>query len=244
MAGGRATSRRTSRWTPKTVLPAGFLGIRTRARETAGGCPLDRVQAASRAEPGPTGDEGPGRPVHDGRGLRRAPARRRPARRQPYGRRIGLDPRLGGSIAGYPRVFTRIWLAMFGAWPWEDLPVMPPEMIYLPAWFPLNVCTTGPAGRGRRSSRLLLSARCGQSGPLPVQALMSSAVVKPRGESAPGPTRPGVSGLFSTGLEKTPGPARVITGPACDQAPTGASGTKKGRTAAGCADWIIARQER
>jgi squalene-hopene/tetraprenyl-beta-curcumene cyclase len=36
-------------------------------------------------------------------------------------------------------VFTRIWLAMFGQWPWAKLPVMPPEMIYLPRWFPLNV---------------------------------------------------------------------------------------------------------
>ncbi len=37
------------------------------------------------------------------------------------------------------RVFTRIWLALFGEWQWDDLPVMPPELIYLPAWFPLNV---------------------------------------------------------------------------------------------------------
>jgi squalene-hopene/tetraprenyl-beta-curcumene cyclase len=37
------------------------------------------------------------------------------------------------------RVFTRIWLAMFGQWSWDDLPVIPPEMIYLPTWFPLNV---------------------------------------------------------------------------------------------------------
>src|SRR5580692_11620964 len=37
------------------------------------------------------------------------------------------------------RVFTRIWLAMFGEWSWDDLPVIPPEMIYFPAWFPLNV---------------------------------------------------------------------------------------------------------
>ncbi len=42
-----------------------------------------------------------------------------------------------GGIAA-TRVFTRIWLAMFGEWPWDDLPVMPPELIYLPAWFPLN----------------------------------------------------------------------------------------------------------
>ncbi len=43
-----------------------------------------------------------------------------------------------GGIAA-SRVFTRIWLALFGEWSWDDLPVMPPEMIYLPAWFPLNV---------------------------------------------------------------------------------------------------------
>jgi squalene-hopene/tetraprenyl-beta-curcumene cyclase len=37
------------------------------------------------------------------------------------------------------RVFTRIWLALFGLWDWEDLPVMPPEIILLPSWMPLNV---------------------------------------------------------------------------------------------------------
>ena len=37
------------------------------------------------------------------------------------------------------RVFTRIWLALFGLWSWDDLPNMPPEMIFLPHWFPLNV---------------------------------------------------------------------------------------------------------
>ena len=45
------------------------------------------------------------------------------------------------AMGGIPatRVFTRIWLALFGQWSWDDLPVMPPELIYLPAWFPLNV---------------------------------------------------------------------------------------------------------
>jgi squalene-hopene/tetraprenyl-beta-curcumene cyclase len=37
------------------------------------------------------------------------------------------------------RVFTRIWLALFGVWSWDDLPELPPELIYLPRWFPLNV---------------------------------------------------------------------------------------------------------
>jgi squalene-hopene/tetraprenyl-beta-curcumene cyclase len=46
--------------------------------------------------------------------------------------------RAAGGIAA-TRVFTRIWLALFGEWPWDTLPVMPPELIYLPKWFPLNV---------------------------------------------------------------------------------------------------------
>ena len=56
----------------------------------------------------------------------------------PHMARAAAWIRAGG---GYPatRVFTRIWLALFGLWPWDELPVMPPELIYLPAWFPLNV---------------------------------------------------------------------------------------------------------
>lgn len=37
------------------------------------------------------------------------------------------------------RVFTKIWLALFGHWPWSRVPVIPPEGIFLPSWFPGNV---------------------------------------------------------------------------------------------------------
>jgi squalene-hopene/tetraprenyl-beta-curcumene cyclase len=37
------------------------------------------------------------------------------------------------------RVFTHIWLALFGAWSWDRVPTLPPEMMFLPPWFPLNV---------------------------------------------------------------------------------------------------------
>ena len=37
------------------------------------------------------------------------------------------------------RVFTRIWLALFGLWPWGELPVLPPELIFLPPFVPLNI---------------------------------------------------------------------------------------------------------
>ncbi|MDA3630579.1 squalene--hopene cyclase [Saccharopolyspora sp. WRP15-2] len=41
------------------------------------------------------------------------------------------------------RVFTRIWLALFGEWSWDELPAMPPELVLLPSWFPLNVADWG-----------------------------------------------------------------------------------------------------
>ena len=37
------------------------------------------------------------------------------------------------------RVFTHIWLALFGAWPWARVPALPPEIMLLPSWAPLNV---------------------------------------------------------------------------------------------------------
>ena len=41
------------------------------------------------------------------------------------------------------RVFTRIWLAISGLWSWDELPVIPPEVIYLPSWVPLNIYDWG-----------------------------------------------------------------------------------------------------
>ncbi len=37
------------------------------------------------------------------------------------------------------RVFTRYWLALLGEWPWNQTPNLPPEIIFLPPWFPLNI---------------------------------------------------------------------------------------------------------
>ena len=41
------------------------------------------------------------------------------------------------------RVFTRIWLALFGEWSWDELPTMPPEIVLLPRWLPLNLYDWG-----------------------------------------------------------------------------------------------------
>jgi squalene-hopene/tetraprenyl-beta-curcumene cyclase len=37
------------------------------------------------------------------------------------------------------RVFTKIWLSLFGLWSWRDVPAMPPELVFLPPWVPLNL---------------------------------------------------------------------------------------------------------
>jgi squalene-hopene/tetraprenyl-beta-curcumene cyclase len=37
------------------------------------------------------------------------------------------------------RVFTHVWLALFGLWSWEEVPALPPEIMLLPSWVPLNV---------------------------------------------------------------------------------------------------------
>jgi squalene-hopene/tetraprenyl-beta-curcumene cyclase len=36
------------------------------------------------------------------------------------------------------RVFTHIWMALFGLWPWDDVPALPPELMFAPSWFPLG----------------------------------------------------------------------------------------------------------
>ncbi len=41
------------------------------------------------------------------------------------------------------RVFTRIWLALFGLWPWDELPTLPPELMLLPPQVPLNIYDWG-----------------------------------------------------------------------------------------------------
>jgi squalene-hopene/tetraprenyl-beta-curcumene cyclase len=38
------------------------------------------------------------------------------------------------------RVFSRFWLALFGQYSWDDVPVLPPEQILLPARAPLSLC--------------------------------------------------------------------------------------------------------
>jgi squalene-hopene/tetraprenyl-beta-curcumene cyclase len=57
---------------------------------------------------------------------------------EPHMARAADFVRASGGVAA-SRVFTRIWLALFGLYPWNRLPALPPEVILLPRWVPLNV---------------------------------------------------------------------------------------------------------
>jgi squalene-hopene/tetraprenyl-beta-curcumene cyclase len=50
-------------------------------------------------------------------------------------RRVIRD--LGGIEA--TNSFTRIYLAVFGQWDWDDCPAVPPELVLLPDWFPFTL---------------------------------------------------------------------------------------------------------
>ncbi len=46
------------------------------------------------------------------------------------------------------RVFTKIWLAMLGEWPWAATPMLPPELVLLPKGFPVNLYSFASWARG------------------------------------------------------------------------------------------------
>ena len=100
----------------------------------------------------------PGRPEHDHRGLRRAArARRRRGTRRTCGARCASIIEQGGVAEA--RVFTKIWLALFGAYPWDGVPSMPPELVRLPAWAPLNLYDFACWARGTIAPLLIVISR-------------------------------------------------------------------------------------
>jgi len=79
------------------------------------------------------------------------------------------------------RVFTRLWLALFGLWPWDDLPTLPPEMIFLPSWFPLNIYDWGCWARQTVVPLTIVSAlRPVRPIPLSIDEIRTGAPPPPR----------------------------------------------------------------
>ncbi len=54
------------------------------------------------------------------------------------------------------RVFTKIWLALFGVHPWDGVPSMPPELVRLPSWAPLNLYDFACWARGTIAPLLIV----------------------------------------------------------------------------------------
>lgn len=57
------------------------------------------------------------------------------------------------------RVFTKIWLAMVGEWPWDGTPTLPPEIIFFPDWFAFSLYNFGSWARATIVPLTIISAR-------------------------------------------------------------------------------------
>ncbi|WP_121829570.1 squalene--hopene cyclase [Streptomyces sp. S1] len=112
----------------------------------------------------------------------------------PHMARASAWVRARGGIAA-ARVFTRIWLALFGWWRWEDLPELPPELLFLPKWFPLNIYDFGCWARQTIVPLTVVSAkRPVRPAPFPLDELHTD----PARPNPPRPLAPvtGWDGLF------------------------------------------------
>ncbi len=80
---------------------------------------------------------------------------------------------------GATRIFTKLWLALFGQFEWNAFPAMPPEAILLPARFPLNVYAFASWARATIVPILVVWAHR-PAVPLPDGAGVSELYVDPR----------------------------------------------------------------
>ena len=80
------------------------------------------------------------------------------------------------------RTFTRMWMALFGIWSWNDLPALPPEMVFAPRWFPLNPYDFGCWARQTIVPLTIVSAlKPVRRLPFDLAELRSGAPALPRG---------------------------------------------------------------
>jgi squalene-hopene/tetraprenyl-beta-curcumene cyclase len=56
---------------------------------------------------------------------------------EPMRKALDVILQQGGAVNA--RVFTKIWLALFGAYPWSGVPSLPPEIVYFSLWMPFNL---------------------------------------------------------------------------------------------------------
>jgi squalene-hopene/tetraprenyl-beta-curcumene cyclase len=90
--------------------------------------------------------------------------------------------RSGGIEAA--RVFTHIWLALFGLWSWDEVPSLPPELAFLPPWLPLNLYDFACWARQTIAALTIVRAeKPVRSLPFGLDELRTGVPVKPRARS-------------------------------------------------------------
>lgn len=102
----------------------------------------------------------------------------------------------GGVAAA--RVFTKIWLALVGEWPWEGTPSLPPEIIWFPLQFPFSLYNFGSWARATIVPLCILSARRPVH-PLPEGCRLNELFPQGRGPAytaLPKPTQGGWARFF------------------------------------------------
>ena len=140
------------------------------------------------------------------------------------------------SKGGVPktRIFTKIWLALLGQWDWKDTPLMPPEIMLLPKWAPINIYDFSSWARATIVPLLILVDKKPVV-PIPERARIDELYPTPRDKTDFSTTRPkkliGWETIFYVGdtalryVEKLP------------WKPTRAQAIKR------AAEWIIDHQE-
>ncbi|HET6894085.1 MAG TPA: squalene--hopene cyclase [Candidatus Baltobacteraceae bacterium] len=72
-------------------------------------------------------------------------------------RALDIIRKLGGLADA--RVFTKIWMALFGKYPWDGIPTMPPEIVKFPPWMPFNLYDFACWARGTVGPLCVVIAR-------------------------------------------------------------------------------------
>ena len=139
----------------------------------------------------------------------------------------------GGGIE-QTRVFTRMWLALVGQWSWDDLPAVPPEVVFLPPWVPLNVYDFACWARQTLVAIAVVSAHRPQR-PLPftIGELRTGASAPPLGVRTAIRTTPGRFLLLDRVLHRYERLARRL-GPAVPLRRAALAAAER---------WIVHRQE-
>ncbi len=78
---------------------------------------------------------------------------------------------IGQGGIGRARIFTKLWLALFGQFDWKAMPAMPPEAVLLPSRFPFNIYEFASWARATIVAILVVSSY------RPVVAIPASATV-------------------------------------------------------------------